>query len=111
MRALDSVRGGMHGQLTISGAIARFLRFAATRPGALVITSVVLFGQQGTPVAAAATLTTTSAPALTTVVVNGSTVYSPPQLFAAYRSQLGQPISRDGARAIVSALSDLYLGD
>ena len=50
-------------------------------------------------------------PTLTTVMVDGSTIYSTPQLFAAYRDQLGRPISRDGARAIVSALTELYVRD
>ncbi|HET9474435.1 MAG TPA: ShlB/FhaC/HecB family hemolysin secretion/activation protein [Steroidobacteraceae bacterium] len=51
------------------------------------------------------------APMLTTVVVNGSTVYGPPQLFSAYRDQLGQPISRDSARAVVDAIIALYERD
>jgi hemolysin activation/secretion protein len=58
--------------------------------------------------------TTTAAPlaaALTTVVVNGSTVYDAPRLFGAYRGQLGKPISRESARALVDALAGLYTGD
>jgi hemolysin activation/secretion protein len=51
------------------------------------------------------------APTLTTVIVAGSTIYSTPRLFAAYRDQLGLPINRDNARAIVAALTGLYVGD
>jgi hemolysin activation/secretion protein len=50
-------------------------------------------------------------PTLTTVIVSGSSPYSAPQLFASYRAQLGQPISRDNARAITEALAALYAGD
>ncbi|MEO8061837.1 MAG: ShlB/FhaC/HecB family hemolysin secretion/activation protein [Pseudomonadota bacterium] len=52
-----------------------------------------------------------SAPTLTTVIVAGSTIYSTPRLFAAYRAQLGQAINRDNARAIVDALTELYARD
>ena len=48
---------------------------------------------------------------LTTVVVNGSTVFDAPRLFGAYRDSLGKPITRESARAIVSALADLYARD
>jgi len=114
--------GDMHGLMTISGAIARFLRFAGARPGTLVI---IVAGIFGLPAAAAETAGLTTAvktappaaparapaAALTTVIVSGSTVYAPPQLFTAYRDQLGRPISREVARAILSALADLYAAD
>ena len=45
------------------------------------------------------------------MVVNGSTAYGPPQLFNTYRDQLGQPISRDSARAVVDAIVALYERD
>jgi len=48
---------------------------------------------------------------LTTVVVDGSTVYDAPRLFGAYRGVLGKPITRDSARAVVDALGDLYAQD
>ena len=38
-------------------------------------------------------------------------MYSPPQLFATYRDQLGRPYSREATRAIASALADLYVRD
>ncbi len=50
-------------------------------------------------------------PALTTTVIEGSTVYSPADLFATYRDQLGQPITREGAQAILAALAEQYRRD
>jgi len=61
----------------------------------------------GAPAATPAPLTTT----LTTVIVDGATAYATPELFAAYRAQLGLPVSRDGARAIATALAELYVHD
>jgi hemolysin activation/secretion protein len=55
-----------------------------------------------------ASLTTAS---LTTVIVDGSSIYQQPRLFAGYRQSLGQPISRDSARAVAASIADLYLGD
>jgi len=52
-----------------------------------------------------------SVPTLTTVMVAGSTIYSTPRLFAAYRDQLGRSITRENARAIVEALTGLYVRD
>ena len=52
-----------------------------------------------------------SVPILTTVLVSGSTIYSTPRLFAAYRGQLGLSITRENARAIVQALAELYVSD
>jgi hemolysin activation/secretion protein len=64
---------------------------------------------------ASARLTTPAAAlpaaALTTVVVNGSTVFDAQRLFGAYRGQLGRPITRESARAVVDALAGLYTGD
>ena len=62
--------------------------------------------------AADAYLTTSpvTAPLLTTVVVDGSTAYGAPQLFSTYREQLGQPISRESAGAVVEAIIELYVG-
>ncbi|MGH9576242.1 MAG: POTRA domain-containing protein, partial [Terriglobales bacterium] len=45
---------------------------------------------------------------LKSVVIDGSTVYSQAELFAAYRDQLGEPVSRDGVRAIAVAVADIY---
>jgi len=80
---------------------------------ALVIIFPVIFGcpvhaESARPSAA---LTTSRSPILTTVVIDGSSVYAAPRLFAAYRDQLGQPISRESARAVVDALAALYEAD
>ena len=112
MRAVDPGCGDMHGELTISAVKARFPRFAGLRALALVIIAAC-------PVAAfadASGLTTQdSSPdtgaMLATVVIEGSSVYSPPRLFAAYRDHLGQPYSREVTRAIAIALADLYVRD
>jgi hemolysin activation/secretion protein len=53
----------------------------------------------------------TTPQSLTTVIVDGASVYAPTQLFAAYRDQLGRPVSRDGARSISTALADRYTAD
>ncbi|HTU67633.1 MAG TPA: ShlB/FhaC/HecB family hemolysin secretion/activation protein [Steroidobacteraceae bacterium] len=52
-----------------------------------------------------------AAAALTTVIVDGSSVYDAPRLFGAYRDSLGKPITRDNARGLVDALAALYTGD
>jgi hemolysin activation/secretion protein len=76
----------------------------------LVISGAVIFGSLAR--AADSDLTTQSrAPILTTVVVEGSTAYDAARLFAAYRDQLGRPITREGARAIVDGLLALYERD
>jgi hemolysin activation/secretion protein len=49
--------------------------------------------------------------ALTTVIVDGSSAYTAPQMFADYRDQLARPVTGDGARAIVAALADRYARD
>jgi len=50
-------------------------------------------------------------PLLTTAVIQGSTAYSPAELFESYRDQLGKPVTRDSARAIVAGLQELYTRD
>jgi hemolysin activation/secretion protein len=62
-------------------------------------------------VAVPAALPKSPVPTLTTVIVAGSTIYSTPRLFAAYRDQLGLAINRENARAIVDALAGLYVRD
>jgi hemolysin activation/secretion protein len=111
----------MQGLMTISGVMERFARTAAVPARALVIIVTGLFSLPAAAATDVSGLTTAAkippqpapAPAapLTTVIVTGSTVYSPPQLFAAYRDQLGRPIARESARAIVNALADTYVRD
>ncbi|HEX5162576.1 MAG TPA: ShlB/FhaC/HecB family hemolysin secretion/activation protein [Steroidobacteraceae bacterium] len=98
-------------QVTISGGRTLAMRARNSSRAALVISLLALAG--GTARAAVAPLTTSpsTAPKLTTVVIDGSSVYPVPRLFATYRDQLGQPISRDSARAIVDAIVALYEGD
>ena len=106
----------MHGQLTISGAKTRFLRSPGPNACALVIIALTF---PGVTMASDSGLTTSAGPApqaapaatLTTVIVDGSSVYSPPQLFATYRDQLGRPYSREATHAIAGALADLYVRD
>jgi len=106
----------MRGQMTITGAIARLLRIAVTPSGTLVIIAAAF---PGAALSAAPELTTVAnstpqaAPGatLTTVIIEGSSVYSPPQLFATYRDQLGRAYSRESTRAIATALADLYVRD
>jgi hemolysin activation/secretion protein len=54
---------------------------------------------------------TTNGTALTTVVVDGASIYPAPRLFAAYRGQLGRPMTRDAARAIAMELVAMYERD
>ncbi|MGH8265295.1 MAG: ShlB/FhaC/HecB family hemolysin secretion/activation protein [Steroidobacterales bacterium] len=52
-----------------------------------------------------------AAPKLTTAVFQGGSVYSHGDLFSVYGDQIGRPISRESAQAIVSGLSQLYQRD
>ncbi len=87
--------------MTINRA-ARIAGSRTVRHAGLVIIAVAALGARAT---AAADCLTTSTPALTTVIVDGSTVYGPAQVFATYRDQLGRPLSRDGVRVISGAIS------
>ncbi len=73
--------------------------------------ALVIIGALSRDAAAGAPELTTRAAALATVVVDGASAYAAPRLFAAYRDQLGRPISRDGARAIATALVAMYERD
>jgi hemolysin activation/secretion protein len=48
---------------------------------------------------------------LTAAVIRGSSVYTPAQLFAAYRDELGRPVDDTRARAVIGAVGDLYERD
>lgn len=50
-------------------------------------------------------------PLLTTAVIQGSSAYSPAELFESYRDQLGKPVTRESARAIVTGLQEMYVRD
>jgi hemolysin activation/secretion protein len=101
--------------MTINRAALREQRDTTVRATALVIIATgIFFTACARPVRAddaaspAAHLTT---PKLTTVVISGSSVFEPPRLFAAYREQLGKPISAELARAVSASLSQLYAAD
>jgi hemolysin activation/secretion protein len=85
------------------------------RASLVIIFATLTAGAAADELTASARLATTAvapvAAALTTVVVNGSTVYDAPRLFGAYRGELGKPITRESARAVVEALAGLYVGD
>ena len=97
--------------MTISGSSSGAMRLRDSLAAALVIISLAL--GTGEARAADAGLTTSSAgiPKLVTVVIDGSTVYDATQLFPTYRDQLGRPISRESARAVVAAITALYERD
>jgi hemolysin activation/secretion protein len=50
-------------------------------------------------------------PTLNATVIDGSSAYTPTQLFAAYRDHLGRPINTSNAQAILAQLEALYLRD
>lgn len=78
-------------------------RVTSTRARALVIIAVALGG--GAPAHAV------DEPTLSATVIDGSSAYTPTQLFAAYREQLGRPINTSNSQAIVSQIEALYLRD
>ena len=78
---------------------------------ARVLVIIALAAAAHSAAAPAAELTTQRTPLLATVVVDGSSPYDAARLFATYRDQLGQPISREVARAVADALVALYEHD
>lgn len=50
-------------------------------------------------------------PTLSATVINGTSVYSPAELFAVYRDQLGRPITSASAQAIVAQIEAMYARD
>jgi len=106
----------MHGQQTISRSTTRSPRAS----GICALGLVIIAASSGATASADPVLTTLPPPvpapaadaaSLSTVVIEGSSVYSPPELFSAYRDRLGQPYSREATHAIASALADLYVRD
>jgi len=77
-------------------------RLTSTAVRALVIIAIAL----GTAPAHAV-----DEPTLTATVIDGSSAYTPTQLFAAYRDQLGRPINTSSAQAILTQIEALYLRD
>jgi hemolysin activation/secretion protein len=89
--------------MTITSAASSTKRIASTHGAMLVIIATGMFGPSAAGAAAP--------PKLTTVVVDGSSVYAAPAMFLAYSAELGRPVTRDGARAIVNGIADLYVRD
>jgi hemolysin activation/secretion protein len=52
-----------------------------------------------------------AAPSLTSVVIEGSSVYGAAQLFDVYAGELGKPMTRDTAQAVVLAVAAHYESD
>jgi hemolysin activation/secretion protein len=69
---------------------------------------IALCSGGGVARAAQLELTTAAAPRLAAVVIDGSSAFDAARLFAAYREQVGRPISRESARAIVDSIAALY---
>jgi hemolysin activation/secretion protein len=82
------------------------IAMALSAPGVALAGVTGILTTSAVPAPAAA-----SAPALTTVIVEGSSVYQPPRLFAVYSASLGKPLSREASRAIAQGIADLYVGD
>src|SRR5262245_12532520 len=97
--------------MTINRAAHGKRRDSTVRTAALVIIATGMFSRGFAAETAAPVPVSLTTPTLTTVVVNGSSVFGPPQLFAAYRDQLGKPISAELARAVSAALGELYATD
>ena len=77
-------------------------RVTSTGARALVIIAVAL---------CAAPARAVDEPTLNATVIDGSSAYTPTQLFAAYRDQLGRPINTSSAQAILTQIEALYLRD
>jgi hemolysin activation/secretion protein len=48
---------------------------------------------------------------LSATVIDGASAYTPTELFSVYRNQLGRPITRDSAQAILAQIEALYQRD
>src|SRR5687768_15306028 len=105
------MQGSMRGQVTISVSDARVPRARPYSRSTLVIISLALAAAGARAGDPSLTTPAVSAPLLGAVIVDGSSAYAAPQLFAAYRDQLGHPIARESARAVVDAVVSLYERD
>lgn len=77
-------------------------RVTSTAARALVIIALAL---------GAAPARAVDEPTLSATVIDGSSAYTPTQLFAVYRDQLGRPINTSSAQAILTQIEALYLRD
>ncbi len=97
--------------ITARGTVKMHSRRLAAAALVIICTGISGHVAQAQTPLPAAKLTTAPAPTLTTVVVDGSSAYDAARMFAVYREQLGQPISRESARLIVDSLLALYEQD
>jgi hemolysin activation/secretion protein len=103
----------MREQVTISSPAIVHARRAARSAAAVIIalTSAALASRTASADAVGLATAERTAPALTTVIFDGASAFPASRLFAAYRNELGRPVSRETARAIATALTELYLRD
>src|SRR5690349_11426102 len=118
MRARLPTHRNRRAQMTIAGRGTVKMQRRKLSATALVIIVTGIFAHDAcAQTTTLAGLTTSNAPPaqtppiLTTVVIDGSSAYDAAALFATYRDQLGRPVSREGARAIVDALLARYEQD
>jgi hemolysin activation/secretion protein len=78
-----------------AGSISQALRAAAAT---VIFTACAAFAARAA-----------DAPPLVSVSIEGSTIYSPAELFASYRDRLGAPATRELARAIAASVSARYV--
>jgi hemolysin activation/secretion protein len=102
------MQGSMRGQVTISDSDARVSRARPYSRSTLVIISLALATAGARAGDSSLTTSVVSGPLLGAVVVDGSSAYAAPQLFTAYRDQLGHPIARESARAVAEAVVAMY---
>jgi hemolysin activation/secretion protein len=88
-------------QMTITSDASPTARLTKMRATALVIIAALASG----------TARASDPAGLTTVVVEHSSVYAAPALFATYSGELGRPVTREGARTIVNAIAEQYVRD
>jgi hypothetical protein len=50
-------------------------------------------------------------PVLSATVINGVSAYTTTELYDTYRDQLGKPIDRTTAQAVIAAIEQLYVQD
>lgn len=87
-------------KMCTSGAPAR-----GKRPVFRALAALVIFASTAV---APARVFAADAGSLVSVAIDGSTVYSPAELYPTYRDLLGQPATRELARAIAAAIAERY---
>ena len=80
-------------------------RVTSTAQAVVIIAAALIFGLGASAAHAV------DQPTLNATVIDGSSAYTPTQLFVAYRDHLGRPINTSNAQAIIAQLEALYLRD